>query len=61
MSDKFIKIFKLTEKGIGSEKLANKEEMEALRGKIIVINPDESEIAKMLGIKEKGVFGAKFR
>ena len=61
MSDRFVKVFNLTEKGIGSEKLASKEEMEGLRGKFVFINPEESEIAKKLDIKEKGVFGAKFR
>lgn len=38
-----------------------KGETESLRGRVTVINPEESEIAKNLGIKEKGVYGIKFK
>jgi len=61
MADKIVKIFELNEKGISSSKLVPKEELENLRGKIVVINPEESEIAKKLNIKERGVYGARFR
>lgn len=61
MAEKFVKIFELTEKGIGSSKIVGKEELENLRGKIVIINPQESEIAKKLEIKEKGVYGARFK
>lgn len=61
MVERFVKIFEITEKGIGSNKLVSKEEMENLRGKIAVIDPEQSEIAKNLNIKEKGVYGARFR
>ena len=61
MSEKFVKTFEISEKGIGHNKLVNKEDSESLRGNIIILNPAESEIAKNLGIKEKGVFAARFR
>ena len=38
-----------------------KEETETLRGKIIILNADESEVAQSLEVKEKGVYGIKFR
>lgn len=61
MAEKFIKIFEVNEKGISNAKMIQKDELENLRGKIIVLNPEESEIAKKLGIKEKGVYGSRFR
>ncbi len=59
--DKIVKIFDINEKGISGTKLVPKDELENLRGKIVVINPEESEIAKKLSIKEKGVYGARFK
>ena len=59
--EKVVKIFDVSEKGIGKEKRVSKEEAENLRGKIIILNPEQSEIAKNLGIKEKGVYGTRFR
>ncbi len=61
MVERFVKMFELTESGLGTTKLVNKEEAESLRGKIVVLNPEESEIAKKLDIKGKGVYGARFR
>lgn len=61
MAEKFVKMFNLDADGINETKLVSKEESENLRGKIVVLNPDESEIAKKLDIKTKGVFGAKFK
>ncbi len=61
MAEKFVKIFELNEKGIGSTRLVPKEELENLRGKIVVLNPEQSEIAQKLSIKGKGVYGARFR
>ena len=61
MAERFVKIFNLNEKGIEDKKLVSKDETENLRGKIVVINPEQSELAKNLGIKEKGVYGARFR
>ena len=61
MTNKIVKIAELNGK-----KVASKEETESLRGKIIVLNTNidgagESEIVKNLDIKEKGVYGIKFR
>ncbi len=61
MTNKIIKIAELDGK-----KVASKEETESLRGKIIILNTKideagESEIAKNLDIKEKGVYGIKFK
>ena len=61
MAERFVKIFDLNEKGIGSSRLVPKEELENLRGKIVVLNPEQSEIAQKLSIKSKGVYGARFR
>lgn len=59
--EKFVKTFELTEKGVGNTRLVSKEEVENLRGKIVIIKPEESEIAKKLDIKTRGVYGARFR
>jgi RNA polymerase subunit RPABC4/transcription elongation factor Spt4 len=61
MANRFVKIFEVGEKSISTTKLVSKEDLEKLRGKIIIINPEGSLIAEKLEIKEKGVFGAKFR
>ena len=61
MAERFVKIFELSESGISSTRLVPKEEFENLRGKIVILNPEQSEIARNLGIKEKGVYGARFR
>lgn len=39
----------------------NKETLERLKGKIIILNPEQSEIAKNLDVKEKGVYGIRFK
>lgn len=46
---------------LNGKNLVTKDEASRLRGKITILNPEESEIAKNLGIKEKGIFGARFR
>tara|TARA_Y100000034_G_scaffold135998_1_gene210195 strand:+ start:2879 stop:3049 length:171 start_codon:yes stop_codon:yes gene_type:complete len=47
---------------LGQEESSGKKAGEEnLRGKVIIINPEESEIAENLEIKEKGVYGVKFR
>lgn len=61
MAERFVKMFEVTEKGIGNAKLVSKEESESLRGKIIILNPESSEIAQHLAIKEKGVYGGRFK
>ncbi len=59
--EKVVKMFDINENGISSEKKLSKEESENLRGKMAILKPEDSEIAKNLGIKEKGVYGARFR
>ena len=59
--EKFVKIFEISKGGIEGSKLISKEELENLRSKIVVLNFEESEIAKKLGINANGVFGARFR
>jgi RNA polymerase subunit RPABC4/transcription elongation factor Spt4 len=43
------------------KQLVKKDEMATLRSTVIIHNPEESEIAKNLGIMEKGVFGMRFK
>ncbi len=45
----------------GGINMKKAKDIEHLRGKIVVLNPEKSEIAKNMDIKEKGVYGAKFR
>ena len=61
MAERFVKLFDITEKGISSTRLVGKEDADNLRGKIVVLNPEQSEIAQKLGINSKGVYGARFR
>ena len=37
------------------------ESVDGFKGKIVVLNPEESEIAKKLGINKKGVFATRLR
>ena len=52
-SNKMNRAVKIAE--LGGKATVKKEETETLRGKVVILNPDESEVAKSLGIKEKGV------
>ncbi len=61
MAERFVKLFEVNEKGISSSRLVSKEDAENLRGKLVILNPEQSEIAQKLEIKEKGVYGARFR
>ena len=56
-----VKTFDINEKGISGTRLVNKETFDDLRSKIVILIPEESEVAAKLEIKEKGVFGVKFR
>jgi RNA polymerase subunit RPABC4/transcription elongation factor Spt4 len=60
MAEKIVKIGEITVEGIKSIGVS-KDTLENLRGKIAILKPEDSEIAKQLGIKEKGVYGARFR
>jgi RNA polymerase subunit RPABC4/transcription elongation factor Spt4 len=48
-------------KSLDGKILVKKDEKALLRGVVVVLNPEESEIAKNLEIKEKGVYGMKFK
>jgi len=41
--------------------LVTKEEAEQFKGRIVILNPEESEIAKNLEITETGVFAIRLR
>ena len=43
----------------GSKLAVKTEEVPNLKGKIVIINPEKSEIAKALDIKEKGIYSIK--
>jgi len=46
---------------LGGKQLLKKDEKATLRGTVVILNTEESEIAKKLEIKEKGVYGMKFK
>ncbi|MFH1425480.1 MAG: hypothetical protein ABIG28_01980 [archaeon] len=48
-------------KELDGKNVANKEEKAALRSTVVILNEEESEIAKNLQIKEKGFFGMRFK
>ena len=48
-------------KDLEDKNLVKKEELQVLRGRVFVLNPEESEIAQHLKIKEKGIFGLRFK
>lgn len=58
--EKIVKIAEITVEGIDPIKTP-KEVLDVLRGKVVIIDPESSEIAKKLEIKERGVYGARFR
>ncbi len=45
---------------LNGKNILSKQEIESLRGKVVVLDT-EGEISKKLGIKEKGIYGIKFR
>lgn len=40
---------------------SSKESVESFKGKISVIDPEHSELASKIGLKEKGVFAIRLR
>ena len=42
-------------------KCGSKESTDTIKGKIVVLNPEKSEIAKKIDIKSKGTFAIKVR
>lgn len=52
---------KIYETGDKCPRCDAKESTEIIKGRIIVLNPEKSEIAKKLNIKDKGNFAIKTR
>ncbi|MEK6801012.1 MAG: hypothetical protein AABY10_00675 [Nanoarchaeota archaeon] len=48
-------------KDLDGKNLLSKDELGVLRGTLIVLDAEQSEIANRLQIKEKGVYGLKFK
>lgn len=46
-------------KDLDGKKLLKKEDREGLRGNIVILNPEKSEIAKHLKVDEKGAYSLK--
>lgn len=42
-------------------KCGSEENVESFKGKVVVLKPEESEVAKNLKIKEKGTYALKVR
>lgn len=61
MKPKACKICNFIYDGDKCPKCDSKESTEGFKGRVFVANPDKSEIAKKLGIKEKGNFAIKTR
>lgn len=49
------------ETGEKCPKCESKESTESFKGRVVVLNPEKSEIAKKLNLKEKGNFAIKTR
>ena len=57
--EKACKICKRIYEGDKCPKCGNKESTESWKGRVIIIHPEQSEIAKKLKIKEKGRYAIK--
>lgn len=58
---KACKVCKLIHEEDICPKCGNKETTEGFKGKIVVLNPEKSELAPKLNIKEKGNYAIKIR
>jgi len=61
MKQKACRICNRIYEGSKCPKCGSKESTEGFKGRIIVFDPEKSEIAKKIGIKEKGNFAIKTR
>lgn len=61
MKQKACKICNVIYEGDKCVKCGSKESTESFKGRIVVFDSEKSEIAKKLGIKEKGNFAIKTR
>jgi DNA-directed RNA polymerase subunit E" len=59
--EKACKICKTIYEGEKCPKCQSKESTDGFKGRIEVINPEKSELAQKLNIKEKGLFAIKTR
>ncbi len=57
--EKACKICKFIYEGSSCPKCGSHEAADSFKGKVIVIKPEESEIAKNLNIKDKGTYAIK--
>jgi DNA-directed RNA polymerase subunit E" len=51
----------IVEEGDKCPNCGSKELTEGVKGRIVVLNPEKSEVAKKLNLKEKGNFAVKTR
>ncbi len=59
--EKACKLCKTIYEGETCPKCGSKESTEGFKGRVIVTNPEKSEIAQKLNIKEKGNFAIKVK
>ena len=61
MKQKACKICSAIYEGDKCPKCGSKEHTESFKGRIAVLNPEKSEIAKKMNLKDKGNFAVKTR
>lgn len=61
VKQKACKVCKLIYEGDTCTKCGAKESTESFKGKIVVLDPEKSEIAQKLNIKENGNYAIKIR
>ena len=59
--EKACKNCKMVYEGVSCPNCQHTESVDSFKGKITVVDPENSEIAKNLGIKGKGVFAVRLR
>ncbi len=59
--EKACKACKAVYEGAKCPKCGSVEGLEGFKGKVAIINPEQSEIAKNLNMKEKGFFAIKLK
>lgn len=61
MAQKACKVCRTIMDGSTCPACGSKETVESFKGKVSVLNPEQSEIASKLGLKNKGVFAIRLR
>jgi len=59
--EKACKNCRMIYEGVSCPNCQSTESVESFKGKITIINPEQSEIAKNLGLKSKGVFALRLK